>query len=105
MKLIPVCVCVFVHVCLEINELAVRHHFEECGSVEAVRLIRDPSSGLGKGFGYVLFQVRPQTHKSLFTVTVEGSNLSVSSLPAEWRLGAAGTETGWHQARGQGSQG
>lgn len=40
----------------EINELALRRHFEECGSVEAVRLIRDQSSGMGKGFGYVLFQ-------------------------------------------------
>lgn len=77
------CVCV----CSEINELAVRRHFEECGSVEAVRLIRDQSSGMGKGFGYVLFQVcstvRPGTHKSLFfTVTVEGSNQSVSFFPS-----------------------
>ncbi|KAM7394801.1 hypothetical protein PAMP_021583 [Pampus punctatissimus] len=42
----------------EINELAFRRHFEECGSVEAVRLVRDQNSGLGKGFGYVLFEVR-----------------------------------------------
>uniref|UniRef100_UPI0037E9BD3D RNA-binding protein 34 isoform X2 n=1 Tax=Semicossyphus pulcher TaxID=241346 RepID=UPI0037E9BD3D len=40
----------------EINELAVRRHFEECGVVEAVRLVRDQNSGLGKGFGYVLFE-------------------------------------------------
>uniref|UniRef100_A0A3Q3H1N8 RNA binding motif protein 34 n=1 Tax=Labrus bergylta TaxID=56723 RepID=A0A3Q3H1N8_9LABR len=40
----------------EINELAVRRHFEECGAVEAVRLVRDQNSGLGKGFGYVLFE-------------------------------------------------
>ncbi|KAM4584632.1 RNA-binding protein 34 [Odontesthes bonariensis] len=40
----------------EINELAFRRHFEECGTVEAVRLVRDQNSGLGKGFGYVLFE-------------------------------------------------
>lgn len=45
-------------VCLEINELTFRRHFEECGTVEAVRLVRDQNSGLGKGFGYVLFEVR-----------------------------------------------
>ncbi|CAG5946446.1 unnamed protein product [Menidia menidia] len=41
----------------EMSELAFRKHFEECGAVEAVRLVRDQTSGLGKGFGYVLFKV------------------------------------------------
>lgn len=50
--------CVCVSVILEISELAFRRHFDECGTVEAVRLVRDPNSGLGKGFGYVLFEVR-----------------------------------------------
>lgn len=45
-------------VCSEINELTLRQHFEECGCVEAVRVVRDQNSGLGKGFGYVLFEVR-----------------------------------------------
>ncbi|XP_042372052.1 RNA-binding protein 34, partial [Plectropomus leopardus] len=40
----------------EMHELAFRRHFEECGKVEAVRLVRDQNSGLGKGFGYVLFE-------------------------------------------------
>uniref|UniRef100_A0A3Q4BSZ2 RRM domain-containing protein n=1 Tax=Mola mola TaxID=94237 RepID=A0A3Q4BSZ2_MOLML len=40
----------------EINELTLRQHFEECGCVEAVRVVRDQNSGLGKGFGYVLFE-------------------------------------------------
>ncbi|XP_061582346.1 RNA-binding protein 34 [Cololabis saira] len=40
----------------EINDLAFRRHFEACGAVEAVRLVRDPTSGLGKGFGYILFE-------------------------------------------------
>lgn len=46
--------------CSEMGELQFRRHFEECGAVEAVRLVRDKNSGLGKGFGYVLFQVRLQ---------------------------------------------
>lgn len=54
MTLMGVCVCVS-----DINELAFRRHFEECGSVEAVRLVRDQNSGLGKGFGYILFEVQP----------------------------------------------
>ncbi|KAJ8358945.1 hypothetical protein SKAU_G00154700 [Synaphobranchus kaupii] len=40
----------------DINELPLREHFEECGNVEAVRLVRDRNSGMGKGFGYVLFE-------------------------------------------------
>ncbi|KAG5278481.1 hypothetical protein AALO_G00099460 [Alosa alosa] len=40
----------------DIAELALRQHFEDCGSVEAVRLIRDRDTGMGKGFGYVLFE-------------------------------------------------
>ncbi|KAJ1916872.1 Nucleolar protein 12 [Mycoemilia scoparia] len=31
-------------------------HFATCGTVENVRLIRDPTTNLGKGFGYVLFK-------------------------------------------------
>uniref|UniRef100_A0A4W5Q3Z1 RNA binding motif protein 34 n=1 Tax=Hucho hucho TaxID=62062 RepID=A0A4W5Q3Z1_9TELE len=40
----------------DINELPLRQHFEECGTVEGVRLVRDRNSGMGKGFGYILFQ-------------------------------------------------
>ncbi|KAJ8285036.1 hypothetical protein COCON_G00038860 [Conger conger] len=40
----------------DVNELPLRNHFEECGKVEAVRLVRDRRSGMGKGFGYVLFE-------------------------------------------------
>lgn len=40
----------------DISELPLRQHFTECGEVEAVRLIRDRNSGMGKGFGYVLFE-------------------------------------------------
>lgn len=40
----------------DLKEAPLRRHFSDCGSVEAVRLIRDPQTGLGKGFGYLLFQ-------------------------------------------------
>ncbi|KAL1006144.1 hypothetical protein UPYG_G00068370 [Umbra pygmaea] len=40
----------------EISELPVRQHFEDCGKIDAVRLVRDKNSGLGKGFGYILFE-------------------------------------------------
>lgn len=55
-----VCVCVCARAHSDIDELAFRRHFEECGSVEAVRLVRDQNSGLGKGFGYILFEVQPK---------------------------------------------
>ena len=31
--------------------------FNECGEIEAVRIIRDSKTGLGKGFGFILFEV------------------------------------------------
>ncbi|XP_063054041.1 RNA-binding protein 34 [Engraulis encrasicolus] len=40
----------------DVAELSLRQHFLECGEVEAVRLIRDRATGMGKGFGYVLFE-------------------------------------------------
>ncbi|XP_051880757.1 RNA-binding protein 34 isoform X2 [Pristis pectinata] len=40
----------------DIQENDVRDHFSECGEVECVRIVRDKESGMGKGFGYVLFQ-------------------------------------------------
>ncbi|XP_059188973.1 RNA-binding protein 34 [Centropristis striata] len=61
----------------EINELAFRRHFEECGSVEAVRLVRDQNSGLGKGFGYVLFESADSVQLAL---ELDGSKLEGRSI-------------------------
>uniref|UniRef100_A0A3Q0SBE1 RNA binding motif protein 34 n=1 Tax=Amphilophus citrinellus TaxID=61819 RepID=A0A3Q0SBE1_AMPCI len=61
----------------DINELAFRRHFEECGTVEAVRLVRDKNSGLGKGFGYVLFESADSVQLAL---KLEGSKLEGRSI-------------------------
>lgn len=46
----------------DIRDDAVREHFHDCGDVVGVRVVRDRSTGLGKGFGYVLFEVRAPGH-------------------------------------------
>ncbi|KAM3864901.1 RNA-binding protein 34 [Diretmus argenteus] len=61
----------------EINELAFRRHFEECGEVEAVRLVRDQNSGMGKGFGYVLFESADSVQLAL---KLDGSSLEGRSV-------------------------
>ncbi|XP_077555449.1 uncharacterized protein LOC144169898 [Haemaphysalis longicornis] len=40
----------------EIQDEELWKFFSECGEVEAVRLIRDRASGMGKGFGFVTFK-------------------------------------------------
>ncbi|XP_022088968.1 RNA-binding protein 34-like isoform X1 [Acanthaster planci] len=39
----------------DVSDDVIRKHFDECGRVENVRVIRDGKTGLGKGFGYLLF--------------------------------------------------
>lgn len=39
--------------------------FGECGAIEAVRVIRDPETGLGKGFGFVLFEECDSVQRAL----------------------------------------
>lgn len=39
-----------------IEEDSIRTHFEDCGVIENVRVIRDSYTGIGKGFGYITFQ-------------------------------------------------
>uniref|UniRef100_A0A8D0FHY0 RNA binding motif protein 34 n=1 Tax=Strix occidentalis caurina TaxID=311401 RepID=A0A8D0FHY0_STROC len=47
------------------NDDAVREHFSVCGGVVAVRIVRDRKTGLGKGFGYVLFENTDAVHLAL----------------------------------------
>ncbi|KAF1615725.1 RNA-binding protein 34, partial [Eudyptes chrysolophus] len=49
----------------DIGDDAVREHFSVCGGVVAVRIVRDRKTGLGKGFGYVLFENTDAVHLAL----------------------------------------
>ncbi|KAM9382894.1 RNA-binding protein 34 [Phaethornis superciliosus] len=49
----------------DISDDAVREHFCVCGEVVAVRVVRDRKTGLGKGFGYVLFENTDAVHLAL----------------------------------------
>ena len=63
----------------------IRKHFEKCGYILDVRLVRDTSTGIGKGFGYVNFDSGDSVEKVSFQkqsaifITMRG-NL------AKWRL-------------------
>ncbi|XP_037677308.1 RNA-binding protein 34 [Choloepus didactylus] len=49
----------------KIEESAVEQHFLDCGSIVAVRIVRDQVTGVGKGFGYVLFENTDAVHLAL----------------------------------------
>ncbi|NXM22558.1 RBM34 protein, partial [Ploceus nigricollis] len=49
----------------DIRDDAVREHFQVCGDIVGVRVVRDRSTGLGKGFGYVLFENTDAVHLAL----------------------------------------
>ncbi|KAM6459905.1 RNA-binding protein 34 [Liasis olivaceus] len=49
----------------EIDDDTVRNHFLECGYVTGVRIVRDRNTGVGKGFGYVLFETTDAVHLAL----------------------------------------
>ncbi|NXN61935.1 RBM34 protein, partial [Rynchops niger] len=49
----------------DISDDDVREHFSVCGGVVAVRIVRDGKTGLGKGFGYVLFENTDAVHLAL----------------------------------------
>ncbi|XP_039320266.2 RNA-binding protein 34 isoform X1 [Saimiri boliviensis] len=49
----------------KVEESAVEKHFLDCGSIMAVRIVRDQVTGVGKGFGYVLFEHTDSVHLAL----------------------------------------
>ncbi|XP_028305760.1 RNA-binding protein 34 isoform X3 [Gouania willdenowi] len=61
----------------DITEVALRKHFEVIGAVEAVRLVRDQNTGMGKGFGYVLFKSADYVQLAL---ELNGSKLAERSI-------------------------
>lgn len=40
----------------DIDDNAIRKHFEQCGEIDSIRVIRDNQTGVGKGFGYINFK-------------------------------------------------
>ncbi|XP_012315302.1 RNA-binding protein 34 isoform X4 [Aotus nancymaae] len=49
----------------KVEASAVEKHFLDCGSIMAVRIVRDQVTGIGKGFGYVLFENTDAVHLAL----------------------------------------
>lgn len=43
--------------CADTEEENIWQAFAECGTIESVRIVRDSKTGIGKGFGFVLFKV------------------------------------------------
>ena len=42
---------------IDVKDENIWNAFNHCGRIEGVRVVRDRQTGLGKGFGYVLFSV------------------------------------------------
>ncbi|XP_004620424.2 RNA-binding protein 34 [Sorex araneus] len=49
----------------KVEESVVEKHFLDCGSIVAVRIVRDKVTGVGRGFGYVLFENTDAVHLAL----------------------------------------
>lgn len=61
------------------------NHFEKVGNVNYVRIVRDRATGLGKGFGFVVFHDRASVKKSLDMneTTFKGRSLRVKKVDKE----------------------
>nr|KAF6399980.1 RNA binding motif protein 34 [Molossus molossus] len=49
----------------KVEDSAVEDHFLDCGNIVAVRIVRDQLTGVGRGFGYVLFENTDAVHLAL----------------------------------------
>ena len=48
-----------------VSEEELRSQFATSGTIENIRLIRDPKTHLGKGIGYIMFSTREEMQQSL----------------------------------------
>lgn len=48
-----------------VREEELRAHFEECGEIKNVRVVRDPKTFLGKGIGYVQFATKEEMRAAI----------------------------------------
>ncbi|NWS62753.1 RBM34 protein, partial [Chunga burmeisteri] len=71
----------------DISDDAVREHFSDCGGVVAVRIVRDKKTGLGKGFGYVLFENTDAVHLALKLneTVLRGRKIRVQRCGEKWK--------------------
>ncbi|NWS70373.1 RBM34 protein, partial [Crotophaga sulcirostris] len=71
----------------DISDDAVREHFSVCGGVVAVRIVRDRKTGLGKGFGYVLFENTDAVHLALKlnNSVLVGRKIRVKRCGEKWK--------------------
>ncbi|XP_075268435.1 RNA-binding protein 34 isoform X2 [Opisthocomus hoazin] len=71
----------------DISDNAVREHFSVCGGVVAVRVVRDRRTGLGKGFGYVLFESTDAVHLALKLneSVLTGRKIRVKRCGEKWK--------------------
>ncbi|XP_070179319.1 RNA-binding protein 34-like isoform X2 [Littorina saxatilis] len=62
-----------------IEEEVIRKHFEDCGTIENVRVIRDRNTNLGKGFCYILFESKDSVSLALKLqkFTLQGRELRI----------------------------
>jgi nucleolar protein 12 len=52
-----------------IEEEDVRRHFAAAGTIELVRIIRDPRTLMGKGIGYVKYSTKEEMNKAIETLS------------------------------------
>ncbi|XP_049687467.1 RNA-binding protein 34 [Accipiter gentilis] len=71
----------------DISDDAVREHFSVCGGVVAVRIVRDRKTGLGKGFGYILFENTDAVHLALKLneTVLMGRKIRVKRCGDKWK--------------------
>ena len=48
----------------------IRKHFEKCGHIIDVRIVRDTTTGMGKGFGYVNFDTSDAVEKVSYSHSI-----------------------------------
>eukprot|EP01098_Paradermamoeba_levis_P009047 TRINITY_DN3748_c1_g1_i1.p1 TRINITY_DN3748_c1_g1~~TRINITY_DN3748_c1_g1_i1.p1 ORF type:complete len:454 (+),score=158.77 TRINITY_DN3748_c1_g1_i1:41-1363(+) len=68
---------------LDIHEEEIREYFAFCGEIENVRVVRDPTTNLGKGIGYVTFQERDSVVAALGLHESKLKGRSIRVFPAQ----------------------
>ena len=65
----------------DLRDDALINHFKKVGPVNYVRIVRDSATGMGKGFGFVVFEDRASVKKAL---ELNDTNFMGRSLRVKW---------------------